>query len=331
MEDILKVLLKGVSAFLAILVALIGMFGNLGGGGEGEGESTTKPTTSTTETTKDDDTPSIGAFYITTYGYGHGAGMSQEGAIAMANSGNNYVQILTHYFTGTKVVGETSTPATIKYGTTDMPIVEFLCKSVKQEIGPGAPEAAVKAQAAAIYSFAKYYKYTVKTSQIAIDKNFAYAGTDVEKYVLSYLGMDSATATPTAKYVSADDGKSAAMTVFCASVAGKTTDAKNVWGGNGYSYLVPVTSPEIVSKKVAIIPAEAMKDYIEDYDINNNLSSDPAAWIKITAHDSAVNSNLGYATTVSIGERSVSGYKFRTDVLDSTIRSHCFSIEYIGA
>lgn len=37
-------------------------------------------------------------------GYGHGVGMSQSGANGMAKAGYNYVQILKHYYKGTKVV-----------------------------------------------------------------------------------------------------------------------------------------------------------------------------------------------------------------------------------
>ncbi len=42
-------------------------------------------------------------FIFTGYGYGHGIGMSQNGAKGMANAGFTYEQILTHYFTGTAV------------------------------------------------------------------------------------------------------------------------------------------------------------------------------------------------------------------------------------
>ncbi len=38
-------------------------------------------------------------------GYGHGVGMSQYGANTMAKEGYSYIQILTHYYTGTKIVG----------------------------------------------------------------------------------------------------------------------------------------------------------------------------------------------------------------------------------
>jgi stage II sporulation protein D len=42
-----------------------------------------------------------GVMHITTRGYGHGVGMSQYGANGMANAGNNYIQILSHYYPGT--------------------------------------------------------------------------------------------------------------------------------------------------------------------------------------------------------------------------------------
>jgi stage II sporulation protein D len=38
-----------------------------------------------------------------TVGFGHGVGMSQTGANAMAKQGANYIDILTHYFTGVTV------------------------------------------------------------------------------------------------------------------------------------------------------------------------------------------------------------------------------------
>lgn len=40
---------------------------------------------------------------ITCLGYGHDVGMSQWGANVMAKSGSNYKEILTHYYSGTKI------------------------------------------------------------------------------------------------------------------------------------------------------------------------------------------------------------------------------------
>ena len=41
-----------------------------------------------------------GKIYFRTKGYGHGIGMSQYGAEAMANDGKTYEEILTHYYRG---------------------------------------------------------------------------------------------------------------------------------------------------------------------------------------------------------------------------------------
>lgn len=40
---------------------------------------------------------------FTTYGYGHGVGMSQHGANAMAKEGSGYIEILEHYYPGCRV------------------------------------------------------------------------------------------------------------------------------------------------------------------------------------------------------------------------------------
>lgn len=40
---------------------------------------------------------------FTTYGYGHGVGMSQYGANYMAKQGKSYREILTHYYTGVEI------------------------------------------------------------------------------------------------------------------------------------------------------------------------------------------------------------------------------------
>lgn len=46
---------------------------------------------------------------ITTTGYGHGVGMSQYGARAMALEGADFQEILTHYYTGIQLMPCTAT------------------------------------------------------------------------------------------------------------------------------------------------------------------------------------------------------------------------------
>ena len=42
-------------------------------------------------------------FALTTWGYGHGVGLSQYGARAMAAAGSSWAEILAHYFPGTEL------------------------------------------------------------------------------------------------------------------------------------------------------------------------------------------------------------------------------------
>ena len=115
-------------------------------------------TTGTTNTTN-------GKFVFKVYGYGHGVGMSQEGAKKMAKDGKTYEEILTNYFIGTSVKTDSATPLTIRYGGKDINIVEYLCKTLHREIGSGAPMEALKAQAVSAYTFAKYYFFDVEKSK----------------------------------------------------------------------------------------------------------------------------------------------------------------------
>ena len=48
-------------------------------------------------------TVSLNEVIVTTYGYGHGVGMSQYGANGMAKDGYNYKEILKHYYTGVEI------------------------------------------------------------------------------------------------------------------------------------------------------------------------------------------------------------------------------------
>ena len=45
----------------------------------------------------------LDCFIFDVYGYGHGCGMSQWGAIGYARNGWGYQDILTHYFIGTTI------------------------------------------------------------------------------------------------------------------------------------------------------------------------------------------------------------------------------------
>ena len=328
---------KILSLFLSICLFCLELFSSILGGGSGDGGDTggdTPPATPPTSTPPvvspvDPDTTSEGVFVFTVYGYGHGVGMSQDGAIQMARNGKTYVEILTHYYPGTTVKNDPSTPATVKYGNQDIPLVEYLCRSTKPEIGAGSPTEAIKAQIVNLYSFAKSYNFNVPASQHAYDYNYSYVGTTVYNACLSVLGMSSATSTPIAKYV--DYNGTAARTTCFANSAGKTTSASSVWGGN-YPYLCGgVSSPETVTITTVQITSEQMKQYILSYDSSIVLGSDPATWLTIVSHDKAVSDSIGYVANIKVGNKTVRGNAFRCNVLDFAIKSHCFKMEYIPA
>lgn len=279
---------------------------------------------------------SSGTFVFKVYGYGHGVGLSQDGAIKMAKDGYTYDQILTNYFIGTTIKTDSATPATVKYGDEDIPLVEYLCRTTKPEIGAGAPHEALKTQIVCAYTYAKYYNFDVAKSRHAYDAKYEYTGTNIYKACLEVLGMTSDTDTPKAPYV--DYNGKAAFTCYFASAAGKTASASSVWGGadSQYPYLKGgAKSPETVDTSTVEISAEEMKGLIENYAKDNDreiiLDSDPAKWLSIVSHDSAYNSKIGYVTTIRVGNYEMKGNTFRSYVMDFKLRSHCFTFEYVPA
>ncbi len=269
-----------------------------------------------------------GKFVFTVYGFGHGVGMSQLGAIAMANSGKKYDDILKHYYPGINILADASTPATIVKGGVTMSLLEYLCKVVKQEIGSNSPLEALKAQAVAAYSFTKANK---TYDGQAFDSGFRYSGSDVEKAVMAVLNMTSPSDTP--KAMCCYYAGQPANTVYFASSAGKTTSSATVWGGSIPYLNGGVSSPEQVPESTKTYTSDEMKAMITAWAAKKgksvNLGSDPATWIQIKEHDMARGSKCGYVTRITVGGVDMMGNTFRTGVLDYGIRSHCFTITYI--
>lgn len=291
--------------------------------------TTTKPSTTTTTTEKEaEKTPSAsGRFVFKVYGYGHGVGMSQEGAIQMAKNGSGYKEILTHYYTGTTVKTDSATPATVKYGGKNIPLVEYLCRTVKREIGAGSPDEALKAQIVTAYTFAKYYDFDVESAKHAYDSSWAYEGTNLHKVCLELLGIASDTEPATGVYI--DYNGEPAFTCYFASSAGKTTSAASTWGGD-YAYLRGgVSSPETVDVSTVEFTAEEMKKLIMSFNDKIVLDDDPSEWITIVSHDSAYSENIGYIEKIRIGNYEMRGNAFRGSLMDYQIRSHCFTVEYV--
>ncbi len=298
-----------------------------------EASSTATPsTTKAPESGTKSSSGTGGKWIFRVYGFGHGVGMSQQGAMAMAKNGSSYVDILENFYSGCSVKTDSNTPATVTYGGKAIPIVEYLCRTTYAEIGSPATEA-LKAQIVCAYTYAKHYNFNVSSSKHAYKASFDYKGTKVYSAVLEVLGMTAETDTPKAKYV--DYNGSAAFTCYFDSSAGKTASASSVWGGNEYPYLTGGNiSPEDPKTSTVEITVDEMRAYIQSYAKEKGktitLDSNPENWLKIVSHDSAVNSTTGYVDYIMVGDCKVRGNEFRCNVLDFKIRSHCFSMEYVA-
>lgn len=261
-----------------------------------------------------------GTFTFTVYGYGHGVGMSQEGAIAMSKAGKTYKEILMHYYPGTTVEKDEDMPETVSYGGKEYDMLEYVCRTTAAEIGVSTSKEAQKAQAVAVYTYAKRFGFVLSSASHAFKKDYTYAGTDLEQTVKEVLG----------EYVSYKG--ETALTVYFAMSAGKTTTASSVWSSNMYPYLEkPVDSSYDTKcakyKTTYTISAEDFRTLMKK-NIGVELEGNPADWIKIVEHDSAVDSNIGYVKKMTVGSKTLSGANFRATAMSYNIRSHCFTVSY---
>ena len=275
-----------------------------------------------------------GTFTFTVYGWGHGAGMSQDGAKAMARNGKSYQQILAAYYPGTTIIsGDPNTPMYAEEpredGSGGMTLHEFLCKTVKQEIGDGAPFEALKAQAVCAYT------YAMRNGNFGagqtIDYGFNYKGTNVEKAVMEVLQITSEEQQPHATYIAS--GGQYINAVYYSNCAGTTTSSVNAWGGSRVSYLCGGTrSPETTEVSTASYSAQEMLSLIRGYAERNGLSpiisENPAEWLNIVSHDGAYSDGIGYIDNIIVCGMSMAGNDFRTSLMRGKLKSHCFTITY---
>ena len=270
------------------------------------------------------------SFVIVTFGWGHGVGMSQQGAIGLARAGYSYIQILQHYYTNVTIMQE-QYPATVRCAGRDVDTVEMLARIVQMEIAGCTDKNnpldynALRAQAVAAYTNMKYSDYTV--SGCSYVSSYSKCRSDVKQiaqevagqYMLYYGNVIYA-------YYSACSGGVAAT---YQQIWG-STDRDMSYLTNCASYYDCYTSDYVTA--TAYSPA-AIKEYITSYDPSITLPDDPSQWIKILSHDDAVNENIGYVSSMQIGDRTISegaGLKFRDKIMKYDIKSPCFAIIYNG-
>ena len=236
-----------------------------------------------------------GEFAFTTYGYGHGVGMSQNGANNYARYGGyNHQQILQHYYPGI-TIANTGTAATEQItvdGVTGS-VMELLPQVVNYEIGSSMSFEAIKAQAVAAYTYIKYngnsgrdLRMNGGASQTVIDACAAVLG-EACYYNGSY-----------------------ALTMFYASSGGSTASCKDVFVAN-LPYLTSTACEYDASSDghygtVKVMSSGTVKEKLESR-LGIKLSGDPNNWISIVEGDG------GYAAYVVVdGQVTVKGNTFRT-------------------
>lgn len=292
------------------------------------GKPTTKPTQKPNETTTRHSSSKTGTFVFTVYGYGHGVGMSQNGASEYARRGWTYKQILLHYYNnpGISLVKDSNLPSKVTYNGKSYSLAEYLGKTAYAEVGPSAPLESIKSQMVAIYTYAKRQNFKMTTSNHAFRESYAGTSSSIENAIKATLG----------EYLAYYG--SPAFTPYFSTAAGKTASSANVWGGsqNSYPYLAGGrTSPEGNVKRTLTISSEELRKKVEAYNAKVDsskritLQSDPAQWIKILEHDSARGSSCGYISSMRIGNQTMRGNAFRLNIMGAaTLRSHCFTFTY---
>lgn len=277
--------------------------------------TTTETTTTTAFSTYREPTRTVGStiaaqsdtvvFYSS--GYGHGVGMSQNGANYYAMyDGWDYKQILAHYYPGTTLVNTGVTEDTqITIGNCSGDIVSVIAQVVNREMGPSMAPEALKAQAIAIYSF---YLFHGHGSGLQGKKN---PSQNIIDAVRSVLG--------TAVYYNNEP----ADTMFYASSGGTTASCKDIFFMD-VPYLVSVSEKHDETcdpyyNQATVFSTAKLKKILESA-YNVDLTGNPYDWLQITYGDG------GYVASVVIGGTvTVKGNSLR-DVLG--LRSPKFEFVY---
>lgn len=277
----------------------------------------------TVQTTSPNVSSTKGTFTFYVFGYGHGVGMSQHGADYLAKQGWNYAQILANYYYGTTLVSGDTYPETIKYNGTAYKTRDYLAGVLEGEMGSSFHKEALKAQAVAAYTFAKYYGYSLTTDSNAYKPNPSQVCYDAVDEVMK-AGL----------YITY--GGQTALTPFHSISSGLTTSYYNAWGGTALPYLRggrpsygDYNAPNF--KSTFTMTSDEFKSYISSKNYGITLSGDPATWISVLSHDAAINDDIGYVSSISVGGKIMSGNEFRIKLMDGKIRSHCFTVVYTPA
>lgn len=235
-----------------------------------------------------------GDFGFTTYGYGHGVGLSQNGANHYAHySGWSYEQILQHYYPGTYIMNSgKANSETISAGGVSGSVLDVVSMVVYSEVGSSMHVEAIKAQAVAAYTYIKYKGGNA--SDLYTKSN---PPQNVVNAVKSVLG----------EAVCYDGGY--ALTMFCASSGGSTASCYDVFYED-IPYLRSVycdydSEYDPHYGTTVAFSADEVR-YTLESNLGITLSDDPSNWVTIVEGDG------GYASSVIIdGQVTIKGNDFR--------------------
>ena len=250
-----------------------------------------------------------GQFAVVTYGWGHGVGMSQNGANFYATySGWTYQDILFHYFPDTYLMDTgMAYDEEITVAGVSGDVLSMVSQIVYNEIGGSMSYEAMKAQAVAVYTYCKYNGND--SSDLRCKPNPPQVVVDAVSEVLGQ-----------ALYYDGDY----ALTMFSASSGGVTANCYEVFWKD-LPYLRSVSS----DYDGAYDPHYGTVTYIDDFQFRNmiqsaygiKLSDDPYNWVKPEYSDST-----GYVTYVNIDDQlTVKGYEFKLAI---GLKSSKFNLYY---
>lgn len=197
---------------------------------------------------------------------------------------------------------------------------EAIARMIMAEIdGDNYEIEAVKAQTVAIYTYLKYCNNSFTVNDIQISDTYP---ADVKSAVDSVFGQ----------YITYDG--QIAITPYHLISANVGYDMSSL-----APYLKPyksTVSPDVSEenyKQVKKISADEMKkllsEHENDFDEKFSYSPDPAAWITISSHDSAVSPLIGYVDSVIVCRNQIDGFLFRSIVLgEDNLASLCFTLTY---
>lgn len=288
------------------------------------------------------DAPS-GTFKFTVYGYGHGVGLSQYGAMSLDEAGYTYKEILAHYYTGTQTEFAEEIPATCLYPTLvyveelqketyvkkEQPVKELLARIVYQEIygvtQNGKYKEALKALTVCVFSLLAYHDFDIDSRWdvgIASVLSYEQLPENLKQIVDEVFGC----------YITVRGEHKPIMAVFSGLAAGKTASSQSIWGGE-LSYLTSVDSPFDMKRdgfvSEYIYTVDEMYSLIKKYDSSIELSENPEKWLQIIEHTASMDENRGYVTKIRVGNKVLNGYSdFHMRLMGNTFRSSCFVITY---